>query len=176
MAGIDALTLQEEEKQNRFKLSYYLPLSVDKEKVLQAMATALKKLGVHANLIWSVDEPKQIGLLDVLPQNATKLHGLQFLQQHLGYAANEVIFAGDSGNDLPVLGSTINAILVANASEEVQILSQKMVSHGGHDASLYLARNNTFPLGGNYAAGVLQGIWHFHPEFRPLLTSMGCAP
>ena len=170
---IRELTLQEEEKQNRFKLSYYLDLDIDKDEIIAQMAAILQDLGVHASLIWSVDEPMQVGLLDVLPQNATKLHGLRFLQQHLEYETKEVVFAGDSGNDLPVLGSGINAVLVANASEEVRALAQKMASDGGHTTALYLARDDTFSLGGNYAAGVLQGIWHFQPEFRTSLTSIG---
>jgi len=175
-ANIHDLTLQEEEKQNRFKLSYYLDLAIDKDAIIEQMAAILHDRGVHASLIWSVDEPRQIGLLDVLPQNATKLHGLRFLQEHLGYETNEVIFAGDSGNDLPVLGSEMNAVLVANASEEVRALAQKMVAHGGYSASLYLARDDAFSLGGNYAAGVLQGIWHFQPVLRPCLASLGCSP
>jgi sucrose-6F-phosphate phosphohydrolase len=169
------LTLQDEEKQNRFKLSYYLDLDIDKEVIITQMTAILHDLGVHASLIWSIDEPRRVGLLDVLPQNATKLHGLRFLQQHLEYETEEVVFAGDSGNDLAVLGSEINAVLVANASEEVRALAQKMASHGGHIAALYLARDDTFSLGGNYAAGVLQGIWHFQPEFRTSLIAIGCS-
>ena len=173
LSSISALALQEEEKQNRFKLSYYLDLNLDKDTIIAAMAAILHERGVHASLIWSVDEPAQIGLLDVLPQNATKLHGLRFLQKHLGYARQEVLFAGDSGNDLPVLGSDINAVLVANASDEVKMLALKMVSRAGNQATLFLARNDGFALGGNYAAGVLQGIWHFCLEFRPLLITSG---
>mgnify|MGYP001263651479 CR=1 FL=1 len=175
LAPIRALTLQEADKQNRFKLSYYLDLERDKDAIIAQMAAILHERGVHASLIWSVDEPAQIGLLDVLPQNATKLHGLRFLQQHLGYAGQEVLFAGDSGNDLPVLGSEINAVLVANASDEVRVQAQRMAAHAGHEATLFTADNNRFSLGGNYSAGVLQGVWHYHPEFRPCLSSLGCS-
>ncbi len=169
---ISALTLQEQKKQNRFKLSYYLPLDADQDRVMQRMQDRLAELDVAASLIWSVDEPKQIGLLDVLPQTATKRHGLQFLQQQLGYTHDEVLFAGDSGNDLPVLGSSVCSVLVANASEEVKQLACKMASRSGHADSLYLAQQSGFSLGGNYAAGVLQGVWHFHPEFRPQLQGI----
>lgn len=170
---IPELELQEKEKQNRFKLSYYLDLAIDTEAIFSQMSAILRTRGMCASLIWSIDEPRQIGLLDVLPQNATKLHGIQFLQKQLGFEMKYLIFAGDSGNDLPVLGSGINAVLVANASDEVRAQAREMVSHSGQEASLYLARHANFPLGGNYAAGVLQGIWHFHPEFRPLLASIG---
>ncbi len=161
------LKLQEAEKQNRFKLSYYLPLAIDHAAVLLRMRAILDGLGVSASLIWSVDEPEGIGLLDVLPENATKLHGLRFLQQQLGYADDELFFAGDSGNDLPVLGSPVRSVLVANASDEVKNLAMKLAGEAGHAATLYLAQDAGFPLGGNYAAGVLQGICHYHPELCP---------
>ena len=163
---IRELILQEAEKQNRFKLSYYLALDADKERVMERMRELLAELDVDASLIWSIDDVKLIGLLDVLPQNATKLHGLLFLQQQLGYTQAETLFAGDSGNDLPVLGSFVRSVLVANASGEVRALACQLVRSSGHPDTLYLAQQDGFDLGGNYAAGVLQGICHFYPEFR----------
>jgi len=167
---ISELTLQEAEKQNRFKLSYYLELDVDREPVMQRMRRTLVNLGVAASLIWSVDDLTQVGLLDVLPENATKLHGVKFLQQQLSYTHDEVLFAGDSGNDLPVLGSDVRSVLVANASVEVKQQARQLVDEAGHAESLYLAQEGVEPFGGNYAAGVLQGVYHFFPELcRPLL-------
>jgi len=170
LCPISELMLQEAEKQNRFKLSYYLELDVDRESVMQRMRRTLVDLGVAASLIWSVDDLTQVGLLDVLPENATKLHGLKFLQQQLNYTHDEVLFAGDSGNDLPVLGSDVRSVLVANASAEVKQQARQLVDEAGHTESLYLAQEGVEPFGGNYAAGVLQGVHHFFPELcRPLL-------
>ena len=175
LGDIGELTLQEKEKQNRFKLSYYLPLDADRDAVMSRMRVRLADQGVNASLIWSVDEPQHIGLLDVLPKHASKLHALRFLQQHLNYAEDEMLFAGDSGNDLSVLGSGVPSVLVANASAEVRTFAHRLASRNGHPDSLYLAGETGFPLGGNYAAGVLQGIWHFHPEFRDCLDFAGHA-
>ena len=158
------LTLQEQSKQNDFKLSYYLPMSADRENILKQVEHHLTQLGVAASLIWSIDEPEQIGLLDVLPRNATKLHGIEFLQQHLGYEQQEVLFAGDSGNDLPVLVSSIRSVLVANADPEIKQQAQQLAEQNGCAESLYLAQQKNFPLGGNYTAGVLQGVAFFAPE------------
>jgi len=163
------LTLQEKEKQNRFKLSYYLELDVDRLPVMERMRRTLADLGVAASLIWSVDDLKLVGLLDVLPENATKLHGVKFLQQQLNYTHDEVLFAGDSGNDLPVLGSDVRSVLVANASAEVKQQARQLAGEAGHARSLYLAQEGVEPFGGNYAAGVLQGVHHFFPEFCRLL-------
>ncbi|MDY0190022.1 MAG: HAD-IIB family hydrolase [Desulfuromonas sp.] len=157
------LALQEHHKQSNFKLSYYLPLSADKDKILAAVATKLTQLGVDASLIWSVDEPENIGLLDILPRNATKLEAIQFLQHQLGYAQHEVIFAGDSGNDMPVLASSIQSIVVANAAPEIKQQAQRLTQQRGCESTLYLA-DDASPLGGNYAAGVVQGVLFFAPQ------------
>lgn len=165
--------LQEQGKQNTHKLSYYVPLSADPKSVLAQMQTRLDREDVAATLIWSVDEPNRIGLLDVLPRNATKLHAIEFLQAQLGYRLGEVIFAGDSGNDLPVLTSAIPSVLVANASAEVKQTAQNLAKQNGHADALYLAKDGALNLNGNYAAGVLQGIWHFAPAFRDKIQPGG---
>lgn len=158
------LVLQEQSNQNDFKLSYYLPLNVDHNSLLRKVEHQLTRLGVAVSLILSVDEPEQVALLDVLPCNATKLHAIEFLQQHLGYGHLETIFAGDSGNDLPVLGSSIRSVLVANADLDVRQQALQLAEKNNNTESLYLAQQENFPLGGNYTAGVLQGIGFFAPE------------
>ncbi|MEJ2201056.1 MAG: HAD-IIB family hydrolase, partial [Desulfuromonadaceae bacterium] len=106
---LSELTLQEAAKQNTCKLSYYLPLSADKPGVSGWIENRLREAGVTANLIWSIDELEQVALLDVLPMNADKLHGIEFLRHYLEFGLDEVLFAGDSGNDLPVFGSAITS-------------------------------------------------------------------
>lgn len=156
------LVLQEDSKQSDYKLSYYLPLNADHEQILKQVDQQLKQLGVAASLIMSSDEPKQTGLLDILPLHATKLHAIKFLQQHLGYGLDETIFSGDSGNDLAVLGSSIRAILVANAEPEIKQQALSLAKKNGCMESIYLAEQENFPLGGNYTAGVLQGVVFYH--------------
>lgn len=176
LSPLPQLRLQEESKQNTHKLSYYLSLEADREEVLAGVAQRLRRMGVDASLIWSIDEAEEIGLLDVLPRNATKLHGIQFLQQLLGYPADAVIFAGDSGNDLPVLASSIRSVLVANAGAEIKRQAQQLAEGNNHGEALYLAVDANFPLGGNYTAGVLQGVWHFMPAWRHKLPQMEGLP
>jgi len=164
LSSFSELVLQEQSKQNNFKLSYYLPLNVERDQILKGVERILAQMGVEASLIWSVDEQKEMGLVDVLPRNATKLHGIEFLRQQLGYHREELIFAGDSGNDLPVLVSPIRSILVANADQQVKHEAQQLAKQNGCAESLYFAQQNSFPLGGNYSAGVLQGVMYFAPE------------
>jgi len=166
------LRRQEDSNQSTFKLSYYLDLAIDEERVLSRVASCLKDKGVDASLVWSIDELENTGLLDVLPRHATKLHGIQFLQQQLGFQQDEVVFAGDSGNDLAVLGSVIPSVLVANASAEVRQQALQLAAQNGQTDFLYLATEQSSPLGGNYAAGILQGVRHFSSDFRDKLVQM----
>lgn len=163
---IPHLSLQEHEKQSDFKLSYYLPQTADHEEILAQVEKELRQLGVQASLVFSIDEPEQVALLDILPQNATKLHAIQFLQQRLGYDVHNTLFAGDSGNDLPVLGGPIRSILVANAEADIKREARKNAEINGYPERFYIANDETSPLGGNYSAGVLQGVLFFIPELR----------
>ena len=165
LQDLKELRLQEPSKQNDFKLSYYVDLKVEQKELLARVQRRLLGIGVQVSLIWSIDEPQEIGLLDVLPQNATKVHGVEFLGQFLGYSTDEILFAGDSGNDLMVMGSPIRSILVANADFETKEQALQLAESNGVLDTLYLAKPDTFPLGGNYAAGVLQGVQYFAPSF-----------
>lgn len=163
------LELQEKSKQNTHKLSYYLSLDSDHQSVMARMQHYLDDAGIMASLIWSIDEPKNIGLLDCLPQNATKQHAIEFLQSQLGYRKEEVVFAGDSGNDLPVLVSPVPSVLVANASDDIKADALRLVKENGNGDAFYIAKAGGLGMNGNYAAGVLQGVWHFAPAFRSIL-------
>jgi len=160
------LRLQESAKQNRFKLSYYVPLYVDREKLLQTMQERLGSEAVRADLIWSVDEPAGIGLLDVVPASATKFHAVEFLMRRLGFTTENTVFCGDSGNDLPVLTSPIHSVLVANATAEVCREARQSAQQQGTSEALYIARGDFMGMNGNYSAGILEGIAHFLPHTR----------
>lgn len=172
LSDIKDLQLQEFSKQNTHKLSFYLPLYLDKDHVIEEVHSHLQKGGINASVMWSIDELTNVGLLDVLPEHATKLHAIEFLQGRLGYADNEVVFAGDSGNDMPVLASPIQSVVVNNASDEIKAMAQQLVAEKGHPQSLYIAVDPG-PLGmnGNYSAGVLQGVWHYVEGVRPQLET-----
>ena len=172
LRDIPLLRLQEGSKQNRHKLSFYVPFHVDHHLLLKQMEALLVEAGVNASLVWSIDEPKGVGLLDVLPRNATKLHAVRFLQQQLGYGEEEVIFAGDSGNDLEVMASSIHSILVANASKEVKEAAILQVAAANHRDTLYIANGAALGMNGNYSAGVLEGIYHYAPAYREVIMQL----
>lgn len=158
------LRLQEAEKQNRHKLSFYVDLSVDIRPLRARMERVLAEQGIRANLIWSVDEAAGIGLFDVLPASANKLLAIRFLMQHEGFGRLDTVFAGDSGNDLDVLESDVPAVLVANAAEEFK----RQVAHV-HGAALIVARGGFLGMNGNYSAGILEGAAYHWPQIEAWL-------
>lgn len=168
---IEVLRLQEPEKQNTFKLSYYAPPNTNHEVLLTEMDARLNRLGLHSCLIWSVDEAKQVGLLDVLPRRATKAHAIRFLMERKGFDESHTVFAGDSGNDLMVLTSGLQVVLVRNAREEVRQEALRLVQKKGYPQKLYLAQGDFMGMNGNYAAGVLEGVAHFVPEVQRWLDN-----
>ena len=172
-ADISPLTLQEAEKQNIFKLSYYVALDTDRNALLEQMSRRLTSAGVRANLIWSVDELEHLGLLDILPASANKLHAIRFLIDGLHIPASRTLFAGDSGNDLAVLTSGMQSVLVANAAQDVREAALRGVCESGHPDTLYLAKGSFLGMNGNYAAGVLEGLAHFFPETTSWLSGIG---
>jgi len=172
-SDISGLNLQERSKQNTHKLSYYVSLHVKLNALLSTMQQRLEDNDIEASLIWSVDEPKAIGLLDVLPRNATKVHAIGFLHQQLGYSLSEVVFAGDSGNDIPVLESQIPSVLVANATDDVRATAIRLASEKGNLKALYLATGENTTMNGNYSAGVLEGVSHFVPAYAYILKESG---
>ncbi len=164
LIDLPALRLQETTKQNDYKLSYYVPLHSDHGTLSRLIEQRLKEDGVAARLIWSVDEPAGVGLLDVLPARASKYHAIEALMQMHGFDHSNTVFCGDSGNDIEVLASPIPAVLVANSQPQVRELAIRLANEDGHLERLYIARGGFEGMNGNYSAGMLEGIAHYHPD------------
>lgn len=172
-ADCDALYLQPPDKQSPFKLSYYVPLDMDVPALLVDMEARLNANEVRATLVWSIDEPANIGLLDILPEEATKLHAVRFLMMREGFSVEDTVFAGDSGNDLPVMVSELQSVLVRNASADVVSSALAQTKQNGLQHRLYLAQGDFLGMNGNYSAGVLEGLVHYIPEVRDWLVARG---
>ncbi len=168
----DELELQEADKQNDFKLSYYAPLGSDYTSIRRQMQDLLRAKGVQASLVWSIDELRGTGLLDILPASATKFHAVEFLRHHLGYRNEQTLYAGDSGNDMQVLTSSIPAVLVANATADVREQAVAGAQASGNRDALYLAKGDYPGMNGNYSAGIIEGVAHYLPESRAWLSSL----
>jgi len=175
---LDEIWLQEPEKQNRYKLSYYADHTVDHHLLVENIRRRLEAKGVDAGIIWSVDEPSKLGLIDVLPEHATKLQAIKFLLQTEGVPEQRTVFCGDSGNDLDALTSGLQAVLVKNAAEDIRNETLEILRHKQMTGRLYIARGDFWGMNGNYAAGVLEGLAYFFPEtekwIREAIDDSGC--
>ena len=166
---IHLLRLQEPSKQNRHKLSYYVPLQANREALNAVIAERFTDIGVRSNLIWSLDEPQGVGLLDILPAGASKYHAIEALMQQQGFGYQNTVFCGDSGNDIEVMASAVPAVLVANAEAGVKQLAQELAQRSGFPDRLYIAKGGFHGMNGNYSGGMLEGIAHYHPDSLPLM-------
>lgn len=170
LADLEALRLQETSRQNRFKLSYYAAANVDETALAGAIHARLDELGIRCTVIYSVDELRGIGLVDIVPACATKLHAIEFLIAKSGLTALETVFCGDSGNDLNVLASRIPGVLVANASAQVRRQALELARQQKNEDALYVARGSFLNLNGNYAGGILEGVAHYCPAALQWIT------
>jgi len=164
------LRLQERSRQNRLKLSYYLPLHHDIDALSNAISERLERDGIRARLAWSVDDIADIGLLDVLPARASKQCAIEALMRAVGVGPDRTVFCGDSGNDMEVLISPIPAVLVANSRGDLANLACELATEAGTRDRLYVACGGFMGMNGNYGAGVLEGIAHYHPEIAVWLS------
>ena len=162
--GIKEIRLQEPRKQKRYKLSFYTEQNVDPQRLINDIRFILSERGIRANIIWSTDETGANGLLDIIPVRANKLHAIQFLMQQEQFPEDRTVFAGDSGNDLDVLTSGLQTILVKNAREEVRKEALATLSAINLLHRLYFPEGNFWGMNGNYAAGVMEGLVYFVPE------------
>lgn len=146
--------LQEKEKQNNYKISYYHHLSENVEEIRQTMQKVLDERGVRTSIIMSVDHIQNLGLVDILPKRATKEDALQFLVQETKTLRENVLYCGDTGNDLLPLTAGFPAVLVGNATNEIQKQARELAKKRGSE-------NNLFCTKENYVGGILEGMKHF---------------
>ncbi len=154
LADIPNLEPQEDERQKEFKQSYYVPLLIDRKEIVQQIKTKLHTEDIEANVIYSIDSLKNIGLVDVLPVIAAKDYALQYLWKKLQINKENIVYAGDSGNDLLAFVSGFNAIVVQNTGEDVKEAVRKQIVIKNIEQHLFFANYK-------YVKGVIEGCFHF---------------
>ena len=112
LSELTGLHLQEGAHQTAFKLSYYAALETDPVSLKWEITSRLAVHDINAAVLWSIDDQKKTGLLDIVPAKATKDHAIRFLQDRYGFRDDRTVFAGDSGNDLEALTGGLQAVLV----------------------------------------------------------------
>lgn len=148
--------LQEDNLQNDYKISYYLKDTDNKEKIVSTIRNILLNRKIDATVVYSFDPIKKLGLVDILPTHANKMGALEFLINKLGKDKTDVIYAGDSGNDLLPIKAGIKSILVKNTPDDVKKQAIDMAEEG----NLYIAEGSETG-NGYYASGVIEGLRNF---------------
>ena len=158
VAGIAGLREQESEHQNPFKQSYYADHE-RKENILAAIAERVE--GRYDEVaVYSYDSMDDKGLVDFLPNSATKQTALEYVAEVYGCEKGEVVFCGDSGNDIFPLTAGFSGVLVRNADEQlVENVRSAMAENPGLKA--YFAKGGFMGLNGYYTSGVLEGASHY---------------
>jgi sucrose-6F-phosphate phosphohydrolase len=158
VAGIEGLREQEAEHQNPFKQSYYAD-HARRDEILAAIGERVE--GRYDEVIvYSYDSMDDKGLVDFLPDSATKQTALEYVAEQHGCDKGEVVFCGDSGNDIFPLTAGFSGVLVRNADDQlVENVRRAMDEKPGLKA--YFAKGGFMGLNGYYTGGVLEGADHY---------------
>lgn len=138
LASLDFLISQEAEGQRSHKISYYLENKDDRLRQVHQVLDAHK---LRCQVIYSHNQ-----FLDILPHRASKGKAVNYLQYKYEFLPRHVMVAGDSGNDEDMLQSHTRGLVVGNYSKELEHLK---------------GRPRIFFSKGEYAAGVIEGLYHF---------------
>ena len=155
LKDISALDPQEEEKQKEFKQSYYTAPDIEIDTVINMIHEHLAVYAIEANVIYSVDSKKNIGLVDVLPKIAAKDYALEYLWKKLELMKDKIVYAGDSGNDLLAFLSGFNAIIVDNTADAVK----ETVRRQAHEKRI---EERIFFASARFVQGVMEGCFYFN--------------
>lgn len=156
--GIEGIREQEAEHLNQFKQSYYVEHE-KKDRVLREIDEVIKGKFDEV-IVYSFDSQDGKGLLDFLPASATKQTALEYVAEEYGVAKEEIVFCGDSGNDIFPLTAGFRGVLVKNADDQLVKNVQEAMSQNP-ELKIYFARGGFKGLNGNYTSGVIEGAYHY---------------
>jgi sucrose-6F-phosphate phosphohydrolase len=158
VGGIDGLREQEAEHQNRFKQSYYV--EHDRNEEVLGKVDKRVKGRFDEVIVYSFDSRNGKGLLDFLPESATKKTALEYIAAEFGAQKGDVVFCGDSGNDIFPLTAGFCGVLVRNADDQL-VTNVKKAMNENPALQVYFAKGNFKGLKGYYTSGVIEGAYHY---------------
>jgi len=136
---LPGIVTQEKAAQRTYKISYFY--DPKKSPTAGELRRILRQKNLHAKVIMSHGQ-----FLDIIPIRASKGHAVRFLAMRWGIEPEDIIVAGDSGNDEEMLNGNTLGVVVGNYSKELNKL------HGKH--AVYFAEKT-------YADGILEGMDHY---------------
>jgi sucrose-6F-phosphate phosphohydrolase len=158
VARIEGIREQESEHLNQFKQSYYVD-HYKNDEILREVAEKVKGKFDEV-IVYSFDSQDGKGLLDFLPASATKQTALEYVAEEFGAEKEDVVFCGDSGNDIFPLTAGFSGVLVRNADDQlVENVKKAMDENPG--LKVYFATGDFRGLQGYYTSGVIEGAYHY---------------
>ncbi len=136
---LPGIVTQEKAAQRSYKISYFY--DPKKSPAAGELRRILRQNNLHAKVIMSHGQ-----FLDIIPIRASKGHAVRFLAMRWGIEPEDIIVAGDSGNDEEMLNGNTLGVVVGNYSKELNKL------RGKH--AIYFAEKT-------YADGILEGMEHY---------------
>ncbi|MFP4069571.1 MAG: HAD-IIB family hydrolase [Opitutales bacterium] len=140
LGGVDGLYLQEENEQSKFKISYKIDYSV--APTLSGIKRILREAGVRAKVIGSLNM-----FLDIIPSRAGSGISVRHMAFKWGFPLENILVAGDSGNDEEMLAGNTLGVVVGNYSKELDKLRKY--------PRVYFAE-------APHAAGIIEGIHYYN--------------
>lgn len=132
--------LQHEAHQSEFKISYEIDQEVAPS--ITSIKKQLREAGVRAKVVLS------LGMyLDIIPVRGGSDFSLRHVLWKWGFSPENVLVAGDSGNDAGMLLGRTLGVVVANYSPELERLRR---------------RPRIFFAPSPHARGILEGIEYYH--------------
>lgn len=158
VSGLEGIREQETEHQNQFKQSYYVDHK-KKEQILSKIDELIK--GKYDEvIIYSFDSMDSKGLIDFLPNSATKQTALEYVAKNLCVEKKDVVFCGDSGNDIFPLTAGFSGVLVKNADEQL-VKNVKKAMEENPNLEVYFANGDFKGLSGYYTSGIIEGAYKY---------------
>lgn len=139
LSDYDFLEYQEEDTQRDFKVSYYID---DPDENYRKVVDWLVKNKIKANCILS-----HRNYLDILPARASKGRAVRYIAYRWNFAHNNILVAGDSGNDEDMLTGELLGVIVGNRGEELDKLKGRR--------RIYFAQKEM-------ADGIIEGIDNYN--------------
>lgn len=141
VSALPGISIQPDRYQHGLKSSWYLHDASHDD--IANMEKLLADNGVDARIVYSSHRD-----LDILPRSADKGAAVTWLCHHLGIGLDEVVVAGDTGNDRAMFElSGVRGIAVANALPELKALAER--------------QDNIFSALEQEADGVISGLKHW---------------
>lgn len=138
--GIDGLHIQADTEQSTFKVSYEVDASVAPK--IGAIKRIMREHGIRAEVVFSLGM-----FLDIIPSRAGSGASIRHMAYKWGFPLENILVAGDSGNDEGMLAGNTLGVVVGNYSPELERLKDY--------PRVYFAK-------AHHAAGIIEGINHYN--------------